>query len=760
MGKIRNVLIGIVGISAALPFVHPQGVAANVAAVPGVTDSLVASLSLPTTLTSLPDGRKLVSSQSGSIYIIDANGVKNSNPALALADVCSNSERGLLGVAVSSTFATDGFVYTYSTRGVSPSCVNRVSRFSMSGSTIDPATETILLNDIPSTAGNHNAGDIHFGKDGLLYVSVGDGGCSIKDRALCAGDNPIAQDITSLSGKILRLNADGSIPAGNMSGPIYAKGVRNPFRMSPDLFSTDTKFIFNDVGQGTQEEINELKASANYGWNTREGLCAAGQRIPCDTTAPAGLTNPLHAYNHGECSFITAGALPPAGWLGSGRTYLYADGGCQKIFAVSDLGGANTITTFASGVGLVTDMNMVQEGSAWVLYYTTYANGGEVHRITVSGQPISETPVNAGRFVPVTPVRVMDTRKNLGVSVGKPKAKSITVLRFPAGMLPAGTKAVSVNITGVDPESAGFITAWGPGPQPDVSNLNFAAANETVANAAVLPVTENGEVSFYTDVAAHLIVDLSGYWQPVGAGTPGGRFVSLDPTRILDTRSKNGIDSAIESTPRDLQVAGRAGVPQTGVAAVALVVTALDTNSEGFLSIWPAGLARPDVSSINPMGKDVRANLVIVPVGTNGKVSFSASTKASVVADVAGYFTTNDVAAPDEKGLLQLEAPKRLLDTRRTKDPFKAGETRAVQLGGKESARLYNLTLVNSSAWGFLSAFPASKSVSDTSNVNVEKAGQNRAALAITQATGEPGAIKVSSFAGADVLVDQVASFG
>ena len=110
--------------------------------------------------------------------------------------VCSYSERGLLGVAVDPNFGDADTTTSTSTtpsqvrrlRDKGPSDpVNRVSRFTMSGNTLNPGSGQILLNNIPSPAGNHNGGDLKFGKDKLLYVSVGDGGCDYEGDSGCGG---------------------------------------------------------------------------------------------------------------------------------------------------------------------------------------------------------------------------------------------------------------------------------------------------------------------------------------------------------------------------------------------------------------------------------------------------------------------------------------------------------------------------------------------------------------------------------------------
>ena len=137
----------------------------------GFQDRLLASTGKPTALAFTPDGRMLVATQPGQLRMYK-NGQLLATPALNISSkICANSERGMLGVAVDPNFSTNKYVYlyyTYNKFGVCPTGqptnannpVNRVSRFVMSGDTVDPATEKVLIDNIPSPNGNHNAGDL------------------------------------------------------------------------------------------------------------------------------------------------------------------------------------------------------------------------------------------------------------------------------------------------------------------------------------------------------------------------------------------------------------------------------------------------------------------------------------------------------------------------------------------------------------------------------------------------------------------------
>jgi glucose/arabinose dehydrogenase/PKD repeat protein len=391
------------------------------AAVPqGFTDSLVVDVPGPTALAFTPDGRMLVTTQGGELRVVKGTTLVSPAALTLGSQVCSNFERGLLGVAVDPQFASNGYIYLFYSYNKFGQCpegqpnnannpVNRVSRFTMSGDTVTPGSELVLVDNMTSRNGNHNAGDLNIGKDGLLYIAIGDGGVSSDTNR---------RDL--LAGKILRVNrGDGSPAAGNPwfneagsrrcgnpqgvppgSGPCqetFASGLRNPFRFAFDPDAAGTRFFINDVGQNTWEEIDEGASGANYGWPTREGPCANGNKCPPPfAPPPAGMTNPVYAYNRDldspSCRSITGGAFVPqgSGWpqeyLGS---YLFGDYACGKITRLNGDGsvGANGFdlapTGFATGLGgnSAVHMRFGPSASGPSLYYTTYAGGGEVRRI-------------------------------------------------------------------------------------------------------------------------------------------------------------------------------------------------------------------------------------------------------------------------------------------------------------------------------------------------------------------------------------------
>lgn len=272
----RALLLGLALLAAAGAPVQAQaddGAAAETLVVDGLAN--------PSRLVLAPDGRSLfIVEQVGTIRIV-RDGALLPTPFLSL-DVSPVGESGLLGLAFDPAFADNGYVYVYYT-STAGEIHNRLSRFSVTGDTALPASEQVLIEMPPlNGATDHNGGQLLFGPDGKLYLGVGDNTYP-----------PNAQALYNLSGKILRLNTDGSAPDDNpfvgVEGAVpevWAYGLRNPF--SFDLHPRTGELFINEVGQGSWEEINRGRAGANYGWPMTEGY-----------TDAEGVDGPLFAYPHG-----------------------------------------------------------------------------------------------------------------------------------------------------------------------------------------------------------------------------------------------------------------------------------------------------------------------------------------------------------------------------------------------------------------------------------------------------------------------------
>ena len=335
-------------------FVLAARVASAATLPPGFSESVIASgISSPTAMAFTPDGRLFICQQGGQLRVIK-NDALLATPFLTVT-TDSTGERGLLGVAFDPDFANNQRVYIYYTVPGSPPH-NRVSRFIASGDVAVTGSETVILelNDL-SNASNHNGGAIHFGLDGKLYVAVGENANSAN-----------SQTLANLLGKMLRINADGSIPGDNpfyntatgVNRAIWALGLRNPFTFGIQP-GTGRMFI-NDVGEGSWEEINDGFAGTNYGLPTCEGACSP--------TNP-NFRDPIYQYSHAEGCAIVGGAFynPAATQFPPEYTgvYFFADlcgGWIRKL----DAANGNQVSTFATGLSNPVDLAVSADGS---LYY-------------------------------------------------------------------------------------------------------------------------------------------------------------------------------------------------------------------------------------------------------------------------------------------------------------------------------------------------------------------------------------------------------
>jgi hypothetical protein len=272
------------------------------------------------------DGRLFVLEQAGRIRVFENETLKP-DPFLDLsATVSALGEQGLLGLAFHPSYATNGLFYVFYTKGACTSaspCFDVLEQFHVSTTDpdkADPTSGQVVLS-IPDFAGNHNAGMIEFGSDGLLYVSTGDGGGAGDPRRNAQATDRTTQvcrttNCEPLLGKILRLDVDHpaagklyGIPAGNPFAAgggepeIFIIGLRNPWRWSFDRATGDMWIA--DVGQNLYEELDVLPAGQqvgrNLGWSMYEANTPYGSNYTPD---PTGKTFPQVVKTHQTDSWL------------------------------------------------------------------------------------------------------------------------------------------------------------------------------------------------------------------------------------------------------------------------------------------------------------------------------------------------------------------------------------------------------------------------------------------------------------------------
>jgi glucose/arabinose dehydrogenase len=301
---------------------------------------VVKGLKEPTFVAGPPDGSKrfFVLERDGRVRVTDADGQLRPTPFLDVTqDTSTGTEEGLIGLAFHPAFAQNGYVYvdyTTNDRAV------RIMRYTVTRDRpdqVDPATAQTVM-EIPKQSKFHNGGTLAFGPDGFLYVSIGDDEQSEK-----------AQDLTSIFGKILRIDVDSAepyaIPPSNpfvnqagARGEIWSYGFRNPWRFSFDRTTGD--MWIGDVGDAKSEEVDMQAAASqggeNYGWPYLEG----NECVEAEHCHDGGFVAPLVTYGHDMTCAVMGGYVyrgPTAqGLVGH---YLFGDLCTGGVFTLG--GGAD-----------------------------------------------------------------------------------------------------------------------------------------------------------------------------------------------------------------------------------------------------------------------------------------------------------------------------------------------------------------------------------------------------------------------------------
>jgi len=290
-------------------------------------------------------------------------------------------ESGLLGMAFHPDFANNKFVFIYYSAPGGSNHESVISRFTANNdSNFDLASEVEILR-IDQPYGNHNGGNISFGADGFLYIGMGDGG-----DADDPDDN--AQNISSLLGKMLRIDVDNPASGNEYSSPadnpyvggngldeIYATGLRNPWRWSFDRLNGN--LILGDVGQSAREEIDFITNGGNYGWPCFEGSLA-GSNNTTTCTQQGDYDAPVYEYDRDVGQSVTGGFI----YRGSAMpdlygSYIYSDYFPGAIWGLSDPGEPSQANTTLLSGGLLssTYISTFAEDAEGELYITSYLSG-------------------------------------------------------------------------------------------------------------------------------------------------------------------------------------------------------------------------------------------------------------------------------------------------------------------------------------------------------------------------------------------------
>ena len=341
--------------------------------------------------------RWFVVEQAGEVRVFENNPAVTTGSSFVniTVRVRSGGEMGLLGMAFHPGFPTDPRVYlSYTHLDAGLGLISRISEFRTpdAGLTLDPNSEQVLIT-IVQPEENHNGGGIAFGRDGFLYIGMGDGG-GANDQHGTFGNGQL---LTTLLGKMLRIDVSagaggmlysipadnpfaantpcGTVGAGLQECPeIYAWGFRNPWRWSFDR-ATDELWV-GDVGQDAIEEVSRVVLGGNYGWRCFEGTRNTG--FNCGS--PATTTPPVAEYGRSAGTTVTGGyvyngtAVPAL----VGR-YLFGDFGSGRIWSIpADTQPTLTVT---SGAALASGLRIASfaEDNDGELYVVAF--DGTLHRV-------------------------------------------------------------------------------------------------------------------------------------------------------------------------------------------------------------------------------------------------------------------------------------------------------------------------------------------------------------------------------------------
>ncbi len=395
---------GATALGLAVFFILPISVHAATAPVGFSVNTVVSGLTLPTSFAFAPDGRIFIAQKGGSVRVVK-NGALLPTPLVTLPDVNDFADRGLESIALDPDFAHNGFVYLAYTYENTPGQnytgpkTGRIIRLTTVGDTASLATKVVILGSIggdaahpscrnfattsdciPSDANTHSMGDMHFGQDGKLYATLGDGAGYLSVDPLALD----AQDVNSLGGKIVRINSDGTGVADNpfWSGngsdnrsKVWSLGHRNSYRFT--MRPSDGKIFFGDVGWATWEELDVGAKGANYGWPCREGHVATAYNCTPSSTA----TEPIYVYDHSAGSgSVIGGSFPSSYFAGNYFFGDYSNDYIKRVVLNSNDTTAS-VNNFISQAGGPVDIQTGPDGN---LYYAAI-NVGELRTVVGSG---------------------------------------------------------------------------------------------------------------------------------------------------------------------------------------------------------------------------------------------------------------------------------------------------------------------------------------------------------------------------------------
>ena len=385
--------------------------------------------------------------------------------------------------------------------------------------------------------------------------------------------------------------------------------------------------------------------------------------VPPPVPGPGGAYHPLTPARILDTRATLGGHL---GALGAGQTLTLqvanAGGAPTGAYAavmnvtVTNSSAASYLTAYPADAAqpVASNLNWTAGATVATLVEVRLSAAGAVKIFNAAGQAdvIADlagwvstptgTPGAAGLYTAMVPARLLDTRNGTGALAG---GTSVALQVTGRGNIPAnGVGAVVLNVTATNVTAATYITAWPDGTARPVASTFNPAAGQTLPNRVIVKVGTGGKIDLFNAAGrADLIADVSGWFSDGSVAASGSTFVGLTPSRIVDTRNGSLGSALFPGQPVAVPVAGRGGVPAmsapTPPKAVVINVTVTGGTAASYLTVWPNGAPQPVASDLNWVAGQTIPNLVVVGLGSDGKIAlYSPAGYVDVLIDVVGYY--------------------------------------------------------------------------------------------------------------------------
>ncbi len=495
--------------------------------------------------------------------------------------------------------------------------------------------------------------------------------------------------------------------------------------------------VYVDGGTVPTASWWEGRAVAASGWGTARLAFTA----PSPTVAGSVVVQTAGQLPNYWFPFTVPGQAPvtttsssPSGGAGTGGTVVTLDG--QGFIAPATVTFGARAAGSVTVVGATTILAVAPPGSGTVPVTVTDwmgSAGGAAFAYAPVPTPTpspSAQPRPAGAYVSVAPFPVLDTATGLGAPRAPlgPNATATVPVVGRGGVPATGVAGVLLQVGASRPTVSGFLQVYPAGVTGlDTSTLHFTAG-QTVAGTVEVPVGAAGAVAVHNwQGRTEATLWVLGWIEAAPGATAAGLYVPLVPARICDTRRGSGLPCAGSTLPAHgsltLQVAGRGGIPATGVAAAALNLTAVAPAAAGSLVAYPAGGARPAATAVVFADGTPTATLDLVQVGRGGQVTVWNESPAplQLVVDAEGWLTAGSGAPLGAAGLHPL-APARIFNTQTgfggVRRPLGRGQTATVTVAGRGGvpamaaaarprAAILEVTALRESAPTVLEVYPA-----------------------------------------------------